>query len=105
MDLLCGHCEQGGDAKRDSSRHCVRVKPEAHLVVTTVIDDKAPWSRYFGLNQKLQSSKGVKMMTNQDEEEHGDECGDKKECEEEKRRSWKCPDTIDDLAVLWHQTA
>ena len=32
-NLLCGHGEQGGDSKRDSSRHCVGVQPEAHLAV------------------------------------------------------------------------
>ena len=32
LNLLCGHGEQGGDAKGDSSRHCIRVEPEAHLV-------------------------------------------------------------------------
>ena len=32
VDLLCGHGQQGGDAEGDSSRHCVRVKPETHLV-------------------------------------------------------------------------
>ena len=41
-NLLCGHGEQGGDSKRDSSGHCVGVQPEAHLAVGFVHSNIKP---------------------------------------------------------------
>ena len=41
-NLLCGHGEQGGHSKRDSSRHCVGVQPEAHLAVGFVPSNVKP---------------------------------------------------------------